>query len=133
LTRAHPSLFDRLRRSFALRLLLPCAALLASQTSLACALEESASGESIALVAGPSPGDAQPDAGETPAPNDGGCCALCTDCAHSGGCCVFAASPRAGLQVFALAALPGAHIGFSTSAPVSWTPPTPLRPPIAIT
>jgi len=128
LTRARPSLFDRLRRATALRVLLACAALLASQTSLACALEESTTGETVALVAGALPAETA----DTAAPDDGGCCALCTDCAHSGGCCVFAASPRAGALAFALASLSDASIGFSTSAPVSWTPPTLLRPPIAI-
>lgn len=115
------SLFDRLRSAAWLRVLALCAALLASQNVIACALEETWSAESIELVA------EQPPTGET---STSGCCALCTDCAHSGGCCGIAVSHRSASERFALARLHDKRPGTAATAPASWKPPTLLRPPI---
>ena len=121
-SRSRVPLFARLRGATALRVLAVCAAILASQNSLACALEEAFNAATVELTAD-SPRDAN-------TPVDGGCCALCTDCAHSGACCTFASIPRGGGFGLARASLSDA-IGPPTSAPTSWTPPTLLRPPIS--
>jgi hypothetical protein len=120
-SRERLSLFERLRHSTALRMLVLCAAFLVSQNSLACALEEAWSGDSVELASDVS--------GSPEAPRDGGGCALCTDCAH-GGCCGFAAAPRTGSERFALPPWVHGRIGPTTTTPTSWTPPTLLRPPI---
>jgi hypothetical protein len=117
------SLPNRLRAMPALRVLLVLAAILASQSSLACAMEEYFSQASIEIPAAAPDGDA-PDR-----PADGGCCALCTDCAHSGGCCAFAASARQGTDRLSPAPLFATRPG-PLAAPTSWTPPALLRPPI---
>jgi hypothetical protein len=117
------NLLHRLRGIPALRVLLVVTAILASQNSLACALEEYYSGTPIEW----SSTVADPAAPETPA--DGSCCAFCTDCAHSGGCCAVAASARAGGDRIAAAPLfAPRHVPLTAST--SWKPPTLLRPPI---
>jgi hypothetical protein len=123
-TRKPVSLLQRLRRMPALRVLLVFAAILASQNTLACALEESSSAAPVEWVAN--------DAATPESPADGGCCAFCTDCAHSGGCCSFASSARAGAEEPAPAIAHEARLRPEDSAPSSWTPPTLLRPPILL-
>ena len=113
-------LFDRLRGLAALRVLLVVAAILASQSSLACAIEEAVFATPVAAT------DSGPDGTAEP---DGGCCALCTDCTHSGGCCSFAATPRAGVEGNTPVPLRDARLSPDAAAPGAWTPPTLLRPP----
>jgi hypothetical protein len=115
---------ERLRRNTALRVLLVVAAVLASQSSLACAVEESFA--PATEFASTQPLDDSP----ADAPDADGCCALCTDCAHSGGCCSFAASPRTGAALLTLDSPGDGRIGTTTTAPLRWNPPTLLRPPI---
>jgi hypothetical protein len=125
ITRKPVSLLHRLRAMPALRVLLVVAAILASQNSLACALEEFYPAPPVESAWMPAVDSVAPGA-----PADGGCCAFCTDCAHSGGgCCAVAATTRQGgdrvvpAPRFATRAVP-------FPASVCWTPPTLLRPPI---
>jgi hypothetical protein len=108
------TLFDRLRRSSALRGVLVVAAMLASQNSLACAFEE-------ALVA---------QGGEIVASEEG-CCNLCLDCANCGVCHGSVVSPRAGGNHLSFRSSSYAKITVETTAPTLWTPPALLRPPIS--
>ena len=88
------SLFDRLRHAAPLRALLVIAALFASQSSLACALEDvpSKAGATAAYVE---------DSTGHESPADTACCALCAHCSH-GSCCTIAANCGNGEERFAL-------------------------------
>jgi hypothetical protein len=111
------TLLDRFRRASSLRWVFVIAALLASQNFLACALEEFSAAQGIEVVV------------EAERSGDD-CCALCLDCANCGGCCSFAGMPRAQTAPMAAASIDYTRIRLATVAPVSWTPPTLLRPPI---
>jgi hypothetical protein len=113
-------LFDRLRRGSCLRGLFVVAALLSSQNSLACALEEllAPASEVVEVVMGAA----------TEAPADD-CCGVCFDCAHCG-CCVPALGARAGGEHTADFSIAGGKKWPRTAAPGLWTPPTLLKPPI---
>jgi hypothetical protein len=119
LARPPVALLDRLRGATALRVLLLLTALLASQNSLACAVEEAYATTPASLSVPAPDADAQD-----------GCCALCTDCAHQGGCCHFASTSRAGGERFVSMSLHDARPWPDDSARLSWTPPTLLKPPI---
>jgi hypothetical protein len=110
------TLFDRLRRASALRVVLILAAMLASQTSLACAMEATSAAQDTEIIA-------TEESGED-------CCALCLDCAHCGGCHSFAVNPRDAFAQFSFAGILTAKLTAATAAPTSWTPPALLRPPI---
>jgi len=113
------SLFDRLRRSTLPRALLIVATLLASQTSLACAVEGllQAPGTEIAAAA-----EITLESGD--------CCDLCPDCASCGVCHASAAGLRTtGSQPAALMVV-YSKLTFATAAPPRWAPATLLRPPI---
>jgi len=125
------SLFERLRRPAALRVVFVLAAMLASQNSLACAFEAAFAGQSSELTAGVGGEKPLDEPAATPEAVGEDCCALCADCAHCGGCCSFAVTLRAGDTQLAFASVLRSKINFATSAPRHWTPPTPLRPPIS--
>ena len=114
------TLFTRLRRASALRLVFVVAAILASQSSAACALEEAIAGQGTEWVAG-DPGSENPDPG---------CCSLCPDCTHCGGCCGIADLARDGQALMALSMSSGSKLTPATVAPRLWVPPTLLKPPI---
>src|SRR6187455_1390125 len=117
---ASPSLFHRLRRSAALRVVLVLAALLTSQQSLACAFEEvfSEQGTEIAVAA------------DTAAPDFADCCGACLSCVNCSVCCSSAMdSPMSG-SAFGSTSLSFLKISQGTAAPALWTPPTLLKPPI---
>jgi hypothetical protein len=120
--RAQMTLFDRFRKAPALRVVFLIAALLASQSSLACAFEGVfAGGQTDVSIVAPDP--VQADTGN-------GCCNLCLNCTNCGGCCSFAVSLRASDTRLSLASIAYANLGLATAAPTLWTPPTLLKPPI---
>lgn len=111
------TLFDRLRRASALRVVFIVAAMLASQTSLACAIEGALAAQGSEVIALEESGD--------------DCCALCFDCAQCGGCHSAAVNPRTGNAQFFLS-IHNATFTIATAAPKLWTPPALLRPPINV-
>lgn len=111
------TLFDRLRRASALRVVLVVATLLASQNSLACAFEEVLAQQGIEIVVSEA--------------SDEDCCTLCFDCAHCGGCHASAVSPRAFLGHLSFQSITFANLSLASVAPKLWTPPALLRPPIS--
>jgi hypothetical protein len=115
------TLLERLRRASAFRGLFIVAALLASQSSLACGLEGVFAPQQIVLIA---------DSAASAEGVGDECCTLCFDCAYCGGCCGVAVSQRASTSPLSPATIAYANIGFATAAPKLWTPPTLLRPPI---
>ena len=119
LDRPH-STFDRLRSSLTLRALVVVAAILASQNSLACALEDM-SPTSVAAVEMTSGSEHDADTEES--------CSMCVGCGFCGSGCGFAASPRTDTSFFELAPVRDAKVILVTAAPQAWTPPTLLRPP----
>jgi hypothetical protein len=124
------TLFDRFRRATTLRVFFLVAALLASQSSLACAFENvfaaPASAPSIVVAEG-----AQDHVPAVPEENSGDdCCGLCRTCTHCGGCCSFAVAVRAGEAHVSVPSILYANISFATAAPALWAPPALLRPPI---
>jgi hypothetical protein len=96
--------------------------MLASQSSLACALENVIAGQGIEIVA---------DEGASTAAEKSGtdCCALCVDCAHCGGCHGSAVTPRASTS-HSFHSSSWEVVTAATAAPKLWAPPTLLRPPI---
>jgi len=124
------TLFDRFRRTLVLRVVFLAAALLASQSSLACAFEAVFAAQetelSIVVV-----GVVQSDAAAASADHAGeDCCSLCVDCAYCGGCCSFAVTARLNAAHLSLASIADANLSLATAAPTLWKPPTLLRPPI---
>src|SRR5688572_17583773 len=124
----HVSLFDRLRRPAALRVVFVLAAMLASQNSLACALEAAFAGQSTELTGGIGGDNPRDEPAAIPEAMGEECCALCGDCARCGGCCSLAVTLRAGDNQLAFASPTRSKINFATSAPRLWTPPALLRP-----
>jgi len=122
LDRPH-STFDRLRCSRALRALVVVVAILGSQNSLACALEDM-SPPDTAAVEMTAAGEHSPDTEDL--------CTMCVGCAFCGSGCSFAASPRTDASFFELAPVRYAKVILITAAPQAWTPPTLLRPPTRV-
>jgi len=109
------TLFDRLRRSSALRGVLVVAAMLASQNALACAFEEVLVAQGTEIVA-----------------IEDGCCTMCLDCANCGVCHGSALSSRASGDHFSFRLATYAKFTAETTAPTLWKPPALLRPPICV-
>jgi hypothetical protein len=126
---AQMTLLDRLRRASLLRVVLVIAAILASQSSLACAFEAATGDQGVELAAGVFVDEKARAVASGENPEDG-CCSLCFDCAHCGGCHTSAVSPRIGAAHPAFASYAFAKISRVTSAPTRWTPSALLRPPI---
>jgi hypothetical protein len=119
--RIHPTgLFDRFRRASPLRVIFVVAALLASQSSMACAFDE-APPQEIEYAAG---------VAESPDGSGDDCFSLCFECASCGGCCSVAVNLRGSDAQPAFAAIDRMLITSATTAPKLWTPPALLRPPI---
>ena len=116
------TLFDRLRRGSGLRVLFAMAALLASQNSLACALEEAFAPQTEVVEVGVAA------SADTPSDN---CCGVCFDCAQCG-CCGIALNARAGGDRHADLSIADGRQSLHTAAPRHWTPPTLLKPPISL-
>jgi hypothetical protein len=113
------TLFDRCRRAPVLRVLALVAALLASQASLACAMEAVFAGDEAQVSIAQPVDDSSQD-----------CVDLCADCVNCGTCCSLSASLRAHDAPNFGAPRLTAAIGFATTAPGLWAPATLLRPPI---
>jgi hypothetical protein len=110
------TLFDRFRRPSALRVVFIIAALLASQSSLACAFEGILDSQGIEIVVNDVSGE--------------DCCTSCVNCANCGSCHSSAVSPRAGSAHLSFLSISFAKLSLATAAPKLWTPPALLRPPI---
>lgn len=115
-----PSLFHRLRRSAALRVVLVLAALLTSQQSLACAFEEVFSEQGTEIAA----------SADTSTPDLADCCGACLSCVNCSVCCSSAMDSPMGGAALASTALSFLKFSQDTAAPALWTPPTLLKPPI---
>jgi hypothetical protein len=122
------TLFDRLRRASALRIVLIAATLMASQSSLACAFEAAVGNQGTEAIASMDSGSVGAEAPSSD-DSDGGCCSFCLDCAHCGGChsSVLNLRSQSGL---ALALIVETRAQLDDVAPALWTPSTLLRPPI---
>jgi hypothetical protein len=120
------SLFDRLRRVGFLRALFVCAAILASQGSMACAFDEPASGDDIAITQGEAGTESAPSTSD----DDSSCCNVCFDCSGCGGCHA-SATPQASTGVPASAAIVHLESFLTTPTPPLGAPPALLRPPIS--
>jgi hypothetical protein len=118
------TLFDRLRRASALRVVLVVAAMFASQNSLTCAFEEVFVAQGTEIVASDVAGASADESGED-------CCTLCPDCASCGGCHTSAVSPRAINAHSSFRTATYAKFTLATVSPKHWTPPALLRPPIS--
>jgi hypothetical protein len=116
---ARDSLFNRLRRSAIMRVLFICAAIVASQGSLACAIGDARNSQETETVS------MQSTAGEADE-----CCVLCYDCAGCGACCSSVTGARSIESLALSVCLAGARMSLTTSAPESRAPPSLLRPPI---
>jgi hypothetical protein len=120
--RSTASFFDRLRRASGLRILFLVATFLASQSALACAFDVAS--EPAAIGSPANGGDAGADTGDD-------CCSLCVGCTTCGGCTSVALKSRAVPDVLAIL-VPQQATKPPAVPPRSWTPPSPLRPPIAL-
>ncbi len=118
------TLFDRLRRATALRVVLVVAMVLASQNSLACAFEEPAAAQGTEILASEIVSASTEGADEE-------CCFFCFDCAQCGGCHSSTMSLRAGNGHMFFRRTTYEKVSAPTVAPKHWTPSALLRPPIS--